>query len=558
MPRMSRTVGPDKNFKPSGRVIRREGLYIGYVKDVTDIQRMGRLRVWIPEFGSKEEDKTGWITVSYASPFAGATNPNLLGNNTQIPDGTQTSYGFWMIPPDLENQVLVMFANGDPTRGVAMGFLFQQFMNNMVPGVPGGKNHQFPQVDAPMAEYNKRTSENVKDDITRPALSDLAEGINAQGLIYDQVRGPSKSSARREAPSQVYGILTPGPDNPDSPGKRLGGSQFYMDDSPGSEHIRLRTKSGAQLLLDETNGLIYAINRAGTGWIQMDAVGNFDIFGAGDVSVRAQNDINLRADNDIVMEAGRNITIKAAADKIPVEEGALPIDTGAVGPPLVGEGGEIIIEAANDMTLTSVQGSMNTSVFVGDYDMTVVGSRKTTIGGTDDLTVIGDFTAGTSGNFNFTAASAITMSTGGIFGVASTNANIGSSGIGTSGNVAAVGNVTAGGDVKTAVIGLNGLQAHTHTIASGSSAGKTLPYTGSGGGGTVTGPIASVPQPAIPAVPTVPLPKINNLATFLPPLNDRRTPQPVLTMVGRFLTFEPCPEHENTGGQLGAGSVPGI
>jgi len=552
---MTRTIGPDKNFKPSGRVIRREGLYIGYVKDVSDIQKMGRLRVWIPEFGSKEDDKTGWTTVSYASPFAGATNPNLLGNNTQTPDGTQTSYGFWMVPPDLENQVLVMFANGDPTRGVAMGFLFQQFMNNMVPGVPRGKNYQFPQVDAPTSEYNKRTQENVKDTITRPALSGLAEGINAQGLIYDQVRGPSTSGARREAPSQVYGILTPGPVNPDTPGKRLGGSQFYMDDNPASEHIRLRTKSGAQLLLDETNGLIYAINRAGTGWIQMDAVGNFDIFGAGDVSVRAQNDINLRADNDIVMEAGRNITIKAAADKIPVEEGALPIDTGAVGAPLVGEGGEIIIEAANDMTLTSVQGNMNTSVLIGDYDTTITGSRKTTIVGSDELLVTGNITQTTIGTFGLTGTGGITLTTPAVFGVASSNANIAAGGISATGNIGAGGNLTAVGDVKTSTMSLNFLLTHTHGNGNNGSPTTKSIQTPSPGTSTVTGPTATQAQPAIPAIPTIPLPKVNNLATFIPPLNDRRVVQPVLTMVGRFLTFEPCPEHENKGGQTG---LPGI
>ena len=92
MPKMSRTIGPDKNYKPSGRVIRREGLYIGYVKDVTDVQKMGRLRVWIPEFGSKEDDQTGWTTVSYASPFAGATNPNLPPGKHTVPYRTDWTH----------------------------------------------------------------------------------------------------------------------------------------------------------------------------------------------------------------------------------------------------------------------------------------------------------------------------------------------------------------------------------------------------------------------------------------------------------------------------------
>ena len=555
MARTSRTTNADKHYKPSGRTIRYDGLYVGFVKDNTDVQRMGRLKVWIPEFGSQEQDENSWFVASYSSPFAGATSPKILGNNDQVAETTQTSYGFWAIPPDLDNQVLVMFVNGDTARGVIIGCLFQQFMNKMVPGIPSDKNVQFTSVDAPVSEYNKRTKQTAKEDIIRPALLSAAEGINAQGLIKDAVRGPSKSGARREAPSQVYGMLTPGPENPDSPGHRLGGSQFYMDDAPGSEHIRLRTKSGAQLLIDETNSLVYAINATGTSWMQMDADGNFDIFGAKSVSVRSQEDINLRADNDINIEAGRNLTIKAAADKIPADEGA-PISTGAVGPPLVGEGGEIIIEAANDFTMTSVQGNMNTTVLIGDYDTTITGDRTTNVIGDDSLLIGGGQTMTTTGSLDLGAVGGITMSTPGIFGIGSANFDVASSGIGTPGKIAAGSNVTAGGDVKSSSMSLNGLQGHTHKIASGSSAGSTLPFTGSGGGSSVSGPIAAVATPAIPAIPTIPLPKTNNLALFIPPLNTDRVQQPVLTMVGRFLTFEPCPEHENTGGQ-GSG-VPGI
>ena len=549
MAQTSRTIGASKHYKPSGRTVRYEGLYIGFVKDNVDVQRMGRLKIWIPEFGSQEGDETSWLVVSYASPFAGATSPKALGNNDQVSETTQTSYGFWAVPPDLDNQVLVMFANGDSSRGVVIGCLFQQFMNKMVPGLPSDKNIQFPSVDAPVSEYNKRTTETVKEDIVRPALLSAAEGINAQGLIKDTVRGPSKSGARREAPSEVYGLLTPGPINPDSPGQRLGGSQFYMDDAVGSEHIRLRTKSGAQLLIDETNSIVYAINATGTSWMQMDAEGNFDIFGAKNVSVRSQVDINLRADNDIVMEAGRNITIKAAADKLPVPESGIPIETGAVGPPLVGEGGEIIIEAANDMTLTSVQGNMNTTVLIGDYDTTVTGNRTTNVIGDDSLLIGGGQTMTTTGSLDLGAVGGITMSTPGIFGIGSSNFDVAASGVGTPGKIAAGSNVTAGGDVKSASMSLNSLQGHTHKIASGSSAGSTLPFTGSGGGGSVSGPTAGIASAAIPAIPTVPGAKTNVLLTFIPPVNDTRLTQPVLTMVGRFLTFEPCPEHENTGGQ---------
>ena len=549
MAKFTRTSTPDKAYDTVGRSKRYDGMYIGYVKSNADIQKMGRLQVWIPEFGSQESDKTGWITVSYSSPFAGATSPKLLGNNEQLDSQTQTSYGFWAVPPDLDNQVIVMFANGDPTRGVMMGCLFQQFMNKMVPGIPAGKTFQFPTTDAPTSEYNKQAPGTKRDDATRPAAVTIAEGINAQGLIKDNVRGITTSGARRESPSEVYGMLTPGPKNPDAKGKRLGGSQFVMDDGEGSEHIRIRTKSGAQFLIDETNGLVYAINKLGTSWMQMDAQGNFDIYAAQSMSIRSVKDINFRADQDIIIEAGRNILIKAAADKLPIPDTGIPIETAAVGPPTVGEGGDITIEAAKDITTTSLLGNMTTTVLVGDMNITVTGDRATNIIGDDNLLIGGGQTMTTTGSLDLSAVGGVTISTPGVFGVGSANFDVAATGIGTTGKIAAAGNITAGGDVKTSKMSLNGLNKHTHKIASGSSAGNTLPFTGTGGGGSVSGPIAGIATPAIPGVPTVPSIKTNVLLGFIPPVNDTRLTQPVLTMVGRFLTYEPCPEHTNKGGQ---------
>ena len=150
----------------------------------------------------------------------------------------------------------------------------------------------------------------------------------------------------------------------------------------------------------------------------MDLEGNFDVFSAKSVSIRSLEDINLRADNDVNIEAGRNLLLKAAADKIPVPDSGIPIETGAVGPPLVGDGGEIIIEAANDMTLTSVQGNLNTTVLLGNHDTTVTGSRTTTVVGNDDIVVTGSSTSTTTGALNVSATGGITVSTPGVSKIA--------------------------------------------------------------------------------------------------------------------------------------------
>lgn len=142
------------------------------------------------------------------------------------------------------------------------------------------------------------------------------------------------------------------------------------------------------------------------------------------------------------------------------------------------------------------------------------------------------------------------MSTVGVFGVGSPAFNVTAAGISTLGAIVAAGAI-AGADIKSKTMSLEGLQKHTHTISSGSSAGKTLPFKGDAGGGSsgVSGPTAGVATAATPGVPTVPLAKTNVLLNFIPPVNDTRATQEIVTMVGRFLTYEPCPEHINKGGQ---------
>lgn len=319
----ARTASATKNdlFQLPGRAPTLFGVFVGYVKAVDDVQRNGRLRVWIPELGSAPDNDKGWIIVNYCSPFAGATNVGTIStSNTQAFEGTQTSYGMWMVPPDINNEVLVMFINGDPGKGIWIGSLYNQYMNNMVPTPPAStNNYQYPGKAVPVAEYNKWDPKvNIPDSATKPFEATKFKGVGNQGLINDPIRGTTTTSARREAPSKVFGISTPGPAiDPSVPYqdiRRKGGSSFIMDDGDNSEYVQLATKTGAQIKIDETNGFIYMINRDGTAWVQMDRDGNIDIFGAKNISMRAQQDVNIRADRNVNIEAGQNIFMKAAKD----------------------------------------------------------------------------------------------------------------------------------------------------------------------------------------------------------------------------------------------------
>lgn len=359
------------------------GVYLATVKDTRDPTRMGRLKVWIPESNADFDDPQGWITVSYCSPFAGATDIDAVTRSPEQPENSQTSYGFWAVPPDIGNQVLIMFANGDASRGYWIGCVNQDRTHRMVPGIPAGNNFSDDENLLPVTEHNRKTDKKVTEDMQRAELSDgISAALKTQGLIRDHVRGLTHSGSRRETPSEVYGLLTPGPLRAKTQGRvpkpgervtRMGGSQLVMDDAIGEEKIRLRTRSGAQILLDESNGMVYITNRLGTAWVQLDADGRIDVYGAETMSVRSERDFVVRADRDIVMEAGRNVSIKANRDWQENATGSQHAGETA------GEGGMITLHANRDFDVIATEDLRLT--VNGDGYVGVASDLHTVVGG---------------------------------------------------------------------------------------------------------------------------------------------------------------------------------
>lgn len=265
--------------------------FIGYVRDNVDSMKMNRIRVWIPELSSDNEDS--WYTVNWCSPFAGATDLDKTYS--------QTSFGMWFSPPSINNQVVVMFINGDPNMGVYVGGLFQQFMNNMTPGIPNsdlntqsnGKTN-----NGPATEYNKtdKTTASTSTDPVRPAFKPLTDALANQGLSSDNIRGTSTSSGRRDSPSNVNGILT------------QGGNQLVMDDDKDNSFIRLRTKNGTQIMVNDTVGNIYMCTRNGNSWMELSDSG-IDVYTTRKISMRSSGDFNIHSDANINMFAGKYINM---------------------------------------------------------------------------------------------------------------------------------------------------------------------------------------------------------------------------------------------------------
>ena len=274
------------------------GVYLATVKDNKDPQCMGRLKVWVADFGGDPEDSDRWLTVSYASPFAGSTSIFEMGSNVTKYEDTIKSYGMWFSQPDIDSRVLVTFASGRLDLGYWFACLYQTGTVAPVPGLPSGKVHSGP---------NKvRTNKNRKDtdgDLDKKVEHTLQRQLEQQGLEKDSLRGLTSSGGGRESPSKVSGILTPGQ------------HQFIMDDGDKdgkSSNIRFRTASGTQLLLDDTVGHVYVISKNGKNWIEMSVDGRIHIYGEDDVSIHSEKNINMYAGKSINLQAVDSVNIQGA------------------------------------------------------------------------------------------------------------------------------------------------------------------------------------------------------------------------------------------------------
>ena len=288
------------------------------VMNTVDPGRMGRMQVWLQGSQNSKLDSKNWKTVLWAQPFAGSSPAdNLIKGGEGKPEdkientfaGTQKSYGMHFGMPDKGNIVIVAFVDGNANLGVCLGCMYQPGINHMIPGIPRSSTFGDKAPLVPVAETNRVSEEtqyhdlykNVadkQDGVKRPKHDTFYTSLTTQGLENDGIRGLTDSGARRESPSQVYGILTPG------------GHQFVMDDV-NQKYTRLRTSGGAQILLDDTNSTVYVVNSKGTGWVEITEKGKIEVWSEDSISVRSEKDINLRADRDLNLESGRHINIRA-------------------------------------------------------------------------------------------------------------------------------------------------------------------------------------------------------------------------------------------------------
>ena len=377
----SRSTLGSKNHDPESKrdAYELNGIYLAKVINNKDEFLSGSIDVEIPALHKTRGKKIKSIKkVRFASPFGGISNiKNVKPDETEKFENTQQSYGMWFQPPDIGSMVLVAFADGNSKHGYVISNVIPPEFNHMVPGIPAGKSFQGGNFLTPVAEKNKYSEQDGHNDILRPIHHDAAEPIVKQGLINDRIRGAGTAGARRDTPSQVVGILTKGSRGKDGVKPAQAGHQFVMDDEPASAMIRIRSGKGNQILLDDVTGTIYAINKDGKSWVEMDFNGNINVFGEGDLNLRAKKNFNLRADYNINIEAGQNIRIKAVGDNIAGEYVGSKL--GKLGLQPLGTGGNINFHAAADMGMLATRNAQMSAIG-GDIDINSGNMLKTQSG----------------------------------------------------------------------------------------------------------------------------------------------------------------------------------
>lgn len=349
----------------------RTGPFLAKVVSHLDPTYMGTLEVELMrEVGNDSSESSQVIPARYLSPFYGVTSIAHNGPDPNDYNNTQKSYGMWFIPPDVGTVVVVMFIDGNIKNAYWIGCVPDERMNFMIPGYASTKYVEQKTKDSdlgaverlPTAEYNKKIDSAITESnhIPKP-VHPFQNILKRQGLVKDDIRGITTSSARREVPSMVFGISTPGPVDKSNGAKkgvvgkagqipnafvsRLGGSSFVMDDGddkflrkgpaathgpvyaaveqnesggdvgiPHNELIRLRTRTGHQILMHNSEDLIYIGNARGTTWIELTSNGKIDIFAEDSISIHTKNDLNVTADRDINLSSTGNFNVNAGGN----------------------------------------------------------------------------------------------------------------------------------------------------------------------------------------------------------------------------------------------------
>lgn len=279
------------------------GIYRGIVVSTEDPRKMGRIKVQIIKFygtlpvnaaESNSVDADLYLGAMWCRqmlPMGGVSAPSASGQNM---------YGIMGQPPSVNNEVVVAFSS-DSHNGIVLGMLPD---DGKISGAGGAGASKL--TSAGTFTIAQETAKTATSGAEPPPEHPQAEVLRTQGIDQDRIRGQNFSSPTRDPSNRIMGLTTPI------------GHAIVMDDGDIEDGdnlgMRFRTAGGAQILMDDTNGLIYVINQNGSSWIEMNRMGDIDIFCGGSFNVTTKGDFNIHSAGKFNVQAGQGINLKSTGD----------------------------------------------------------------------------------------------------------------------------------------------------------------------------------------------------------------------------------------------------
>jgi hypothetical protein len=346
---------------------------VGRVVDTNDPTQMGRLRVYVPGLDHPECLVGDIPWAIYCSPFAGHTQKLPRGPEEDYTGGP-VAYGMFAIPK-VGTDVIVGNINGDPNIRIWFGALYGMYLTDTMPhgrflfGQNGELDGPLSSSEQPIQPtYNNLTTAWTRT--TAVASNDGGAGLPPRTNFEWRVRGVDYQAAalgiiQKNQPNQV---ISKEADDQGVQFEEEDGTEFHqgnftqgyaqsqiepnltydtklvatgvnydpqtysittpgfhaisMDDRPENTRIRMRTTSGHQIILDDTNERIYISTVDGNNWIEMDQSGNIDVYAARRVSIHSAMDVNITCDgtfrvnakNGIHLDSETEVRVTAKAD----------------------------------------------------------------------------------------------------------------------------------------------------------------------------------------------------------------------------------------------------
>ena len=345
-------------------------LTAGTVMDTNDPDQMGRVKVRCAKFGDKlEKDIEDYTWALPISPLAGTVTRGVRGVE-QESINAPVAYGMWNVPK-VGATVLVGCIDGVLSKRFYLGGMHSQFLANTMPHGRYMWDHteksEKRRPEGPLASneipieplYSNITQQFTAPDAgltrraggtpTKPRTDNaeyMSRGADVQASATDRnvvqslTNNPGGSRTSDHTQGEKTTIPMPGGErimfgpgytidhmDPEEKHSEKTGNvnydstnyswttpgfhSFSMNDRHDQCRIRLRTTSGHQIILDDTNERIYVSTAGGRAYVEIDTVGNIDIFSEKTISTHAKGDINFYSDQSIRLQAIKGIHMRA-------------------------------------------------------------------------------------------------------------------------------------------------------------------------------------------------------------------------------------------------------